>query len=56
MAATSYVMGSPLRMAWPDGRPLLEQPAIVVSVFSVIAEEIAKEQKAESERAKRQCD
>ena len=31
------------RVAWPDGRSLLEQPAIVVSVFSVISSLVSAE-------------
>jgi hypothetical protein len=28
----------PVRTAWPDGRSLLEQPAVVVRVFDLITE------------------
>ena len=45
----SFVMGSPVRTEWPDGRTTLKQDAVVVSMFNVISEELAKHQKAEAE-------
>lgn len=35
------VDGGWLRTAWPDGRPLLEQPWPQVAAFRVIADELA---------------
>lgn len=46
----SFVMGSPVRTQWPDGRSTLRQPAVTVQMFELIAEEIVKEQEAQRER------
>ena len=32
-----------MRVDWPDGRPLTEQPCLTVRVFGVISELVAKE-------------
>lgn len=34
------------RLCWPDGKSLLEQPAIVVTLFSLITEEVHKASKS----------
>lgn len=31
-----------MRLAWPDGKSLIEQPAITVNVFGLIANEMQK--------------
>jgi hypothetical protein len=31
-----------MRLAWPDGKSLIEQPAITVEVFEAISNQIAK--------------
>lgn len=31
-----------MRLGWPDGKPLLEQPAITVRVFDLITEQVQK--------------
>jgi hypothetical protein len=38
--------GGPVRIAWPDGKSLLEQPAITVSVFDMITDQQLKASKA----------
>lgn len=38
-----FVQGSPVRVAFPDGRPLNSQPALLVNMFTLIHEEWAKE-------------
>lgn len=35
-----------MRVAWPDGRALLEQPAITVAVFDMITDQSMKSAKA----------
>lgn len=35
--------GGTTLLAWPDGRSLIEQPAIVVSMFALIEDEVRKE-------------
>lgn len=54
MACNAYVMGGRVMLAWPDGRPLLHQPALTVAMFDVIEEEVAKEQEARDKSAERQ--
>jgi hypothetical protein len=31
-----------MRLCWPDGKSLLEQPAIVVNVFAMISDQASK--------------
>lgn len=31
-----------MRLAWPDGKSLIEQPAITVSVFEMIGDQMTK--------------
>lgn len=38
--------GGPVRIAWPDGRSLLEQPAITVKVFEMISDQSTRSAKA----------
>jgi len=47
----SFVMGDAIMRGWPDGGTVLEQPAVTVTMFDVIAEEIGKEQEQEAKRA-----
>jgi hypothetical protein len=35
-----------VRIAWPDGKSLLEQPAITVAMFAVISDQQMKAAKA----------
>lgn len=46
-------MGGYVRTAWPDGRSLLEQPAIVVEVFSIITKLVYDEMKRQQEATKK---
>ncbi len=39
----AFGMGGPQRLEWPDGRCLIEQPAIVVRMFELFADRFAKE-------------
>lgn len=39
-------MSGPVMRAWPDGGPLLRQSALLVEVFSMIAEQVAAEAKS----------
>lgn len=39
-------MGGPMRLCWPDGKSLLEQPAIVVNVFAMISDQASKASEA----------
>lgn len=36
-------VAGPQRVAWPDGRSTLRQPAVTVYMFAVAAEELQKE-------------
>lgn len=38
--------GSPVRIAWPDGKSLIEQPAITIAVFDMISDQQTKAAKA----------
>lgn len=40
---TSYVMGSPLRLGWPDDDPVDRQPALLVAMFDEVEAGILKE-------------
>lgn len=44
------IWGSLVRLAWPDGRSLLEQPALLVAMFDLIREEAVKEMEAQQQR------
>lgn len=39
----AFVQGSPVRVGFPDGRPLNKQDALLVNMFTLIHEEWAKE-------------
>lgn len=39
----AFVQGAPVRLSWPDGRPTLCQPKILVDVFALIGDEVRKE-------------
>lgn len=45
------VQGSLVRMAWPDGRSLVEQPSLGVEMFDLITGEAMKKQEAERKSA-----
>lgn len=47
-------MAGPQRVAWPDGRATLRQPAVTVYMFAVIAEELQKEAARSSNDSQRQ--
>jgi hypothetical protein len=32
----------PMRLAWPDGKSLIEQPAIAVKVFDMVGDQVSK--------------
>ena len=49
--SVANVQGSLVRLAWPDGKSLLEQPALAVEMFALITDEARKEQEAERQRA-----
>jgi len=51
-ACHSFIQGSPLRVEFPDGRPLDEQPALLVTMFSIVEGEFAKESEAQMRNAK----
>lgn len=36
-------MSGPVLREWPDGKPLLMQPALLVEVFTMIAEQVKAE-------------
>jgi hypothetical protein len=38
--------GSAVRTAWPDGKSLIEQPAITIAVFDMISNQQTKAAKA----------
>lgn len=40
---TSFIMGSPFRHGWPDGHPVLMQPALLVAMFDEIEAGVLKE-------------
>lgn len=46
----AFVQGAPVRLAWPDGRSTLEQPAITVLMFDLIQGEFAMELEAKVKR------
>lgn len=39
----SVVQGSIMQWAWPDGRSLVEQPALTVELFAIMRDEFSKE-------------
>lgn len=39
-------MGGPHRICWPDGRSLLEQPALALAVFDMITDQKMKASKS----------
>jgi len=41
-------MGGLARIAWPDGRSTLEQPALVVNLFTLMRERLLKHMERES--------
>lgn len=38
-----------MRLAWPDGKSLIEQPAITVKVFEMISDQMQKSAKQEAQ-------
>jgi len=38
-----------MRLAWPDGKSLVEQPAITVKVFEMISDQMTKSAKQEAQ-------
>ena len=50
----SIVEGIPARVAFPNGEPLDEQPAILVEMFSIIEEEWRKESQEQIKRGFKQ--
>lgn len=47
---TSYFMGVPVRLRWPFGRPVDEQPALLVEMFQEIDRGILKEIELDGQR------
>ena len=43
----AFVQGAPVRLAWPDGRSTLRQPAVAVTMFDLIQGEFAAELEAQ---------
>jgi len=46
----AWVMGCPMRLQWPDGGSLMDQPALTVEMFELIESEWLEELEAQRER------